>query len=147
MGDNLTRDQRSQTMAAIRSKNTRPEMVVRRIAHRLGYRFRLHRCGLPGTPDLVFVGLRKIVNVHGCYWHMHDCRHGRVTPQSNVNYWKTKRNGNVARDRQNLADLLGLGWDVLTIWECQTKDEEKLSNDLARFLGVRIIRPADKSRC
>jgi DNA mismatch endonuclease (patch repair protein) len=122
-------------MSAIRGKDTKPEMIVRRIAHRLGYRFRLHRRDLPGTPDLVFPKLRKIINVHGCYWHMHACRWGNVAPKTNAEFWKTKRTGNVERDRRNLRHLRRDGWSVLTIWECDARNMKHLTGRLAAFLG------------
>lgn len=123
-------------MAAIRSRNTKPEMIVRRLVHRLGFRFRLHRRDLPGRPDLVFPRLRKIVEVRGCYWHMHDCSFGRVTPRTNANFWHVKRSGNVRRDMRNLARLRALGWEVLVVWECQTRDLSALKGKLARFLAA-----------
>jgi DNA mismatch endonuclease (patch repair protein) len=130
-----TPEQRSRNMAAIRSKDTKPEMIVRRIAHRLGYRFRLHRRDLPGTPDLIFPRLRKIINIHGCYWHMHACRWGRVVPKTNASFWQIKRSGNVERDRRNLRQLRRQGWKVLTVWECETKNRERLIARVARFLA------------
>ena len=133
MPDVHTQEQRSRNMAAIHSKNTRPEMVVRAIAHRLGYRYRLHVRTLPGAPDLVFPRLRKIINVHGCYWHMHNCRAGNVTPKTNAEFWRKKREGNVQRDRRNLAALRRSGWTVLTIWECQTRDRAKLERLITKF--------------
>lgn len=135
MADVHTREQRSSNMAAIRGKDTKPEMIVRRIAHQLGYRFRLHRRDLPGTPDLVFPKLKKIINVHGCYWHMHTCRWGAVTPKTNAAFWHAKRTGNVERDRRTLHSLRAAGWRVLIVWECQTKDVETTHNRLAKFLG------------
>lgn len=124
-------------MSAIRGKDTKPEMIVRRIAHRLGFRFRLHRRHLPGVPDLVFPRLRRIINVHGCYWHMHTCRWGCVTPKTNAEFWQTKRKGNVERDKRNLRELARLGWKVLTVWECETRDTERLTARLQRFLSSR----------
>lgn len=132
-----TREQRSRNMSAIRSKDTKPEIIVRCIAHRLGFRFRLHRRDLPGVPDLVFPKLHRLINVHGCYWHMHDCRWGSVTPKTNAGFWQTKRTGNVARDKRNLAELQRSGWKVLTIWECETRDREKLAAKIALFLSGR----------
>lgn len=122
-------------MAAIRGKDTKPEMVVRRIAHRLGYRFRLHRRDLPGCPDLVFPRLRKIILVHGCYWHMHGCCLGRPTPKTNIQFWYTKRTTNVQRDKRNARHLRSNGWHVLTIWECQTKVPERLPGRIENFLA------------
>jgi DNA mismatch endonuclease (patch repair protein) len=136
MPDVHTPEQRSRNMAAIRSKNTRPEMFVRAIAHQLGYRYRLHVRSLPGAPDLVFPRLRKIINVHGCYWHMHKCRFGSVVPKTNADFWQTKRQGNVERDRRTLSALRRAGWRVLVVWECETKDSARLTKKLCRFLEV-----------
>ncbi len=135
MADVHSREQRSRNMAAIRSKDTKPEMIVRSITHRLGYRFRLHRRHLPGAPDLVFPKLRRIINVHGCYWHMHTCRWGRVTPKTNAQFWQAKRTGNVERDKRNLAQLRSDGWKVLTVWECETKEPDRVAAKVAKFLG------------
>jgi len=121
-------------MSAIRGKDTRPEMVVRGIVHGLGYRYRLHRRDLPGAPDLVFPKLHKIINVHGCFWHMHTCRYGSVTPKANRNFWKAKRTGNASRDRTTLRRLRADGWDVLTVWECETKNNPGLEDRLRKFL-------------
>lgn len=121
-------------MSAIKGKDTKPEMIVRRLAHGLGYRFRLHRRDLPGKPDLVFPKLRKAIFVHGCYWHMHDCRWGSVTPKTNAAFWQAKRLGNVERDARQLAALQALGWQVLTVWECETPDPATLSERLRAFL-------------
>jgi len=134
MADVHTREQRSRNMAAIRGKDTKPEMIVRRIAHQLGFRFRLHRRDLPGAPDLVFPRLRRIINVHGCYWHMHDCRWGCVTPKTNAEFWQTKRTGNVDRDKRNLAALRRDGWKVLTVWECEVKDADRIAVKITKFL-------------
>jgi DNA mismatch endonuclease (patch repair protein) len=135
MSDVLTPQQRSRNMAAIKGKNTKPELIVRRLAHRLGYRFRLHRRDLPGSPDLVFPRLRKVIFVHGCYWHMHNCRWGRVSPKTNTTFWQTKRVGNVARDRRNLSAVRYEGWNVLVLWECQTRDPRPLEAKIATFLS------------
>lgn len=136
VADVLTPEQRSRNMSAIRSKDTKPEMVVRRIAHRLGYRFRLHRRDLPGAPDLVFPRLKKIIFVHGCYWHIHDCPWGCVAPKTNARFWQAKRTGNVQRDQKSARKLKRLGWRVLTIWECETRDMPRLSGRLSRFLTI-----------
>jgi len=129
-----TPEQRSRNMSAIRGKDTKPEMVVRGIVHALGYRYRLHRRDLPGVPDLVFPRLQKIINVHGCFWHMHTCRYGSVVPKSNSAFWQTKRTGNVSRDRRTLRRLRASGWDVLTVWECETKKNSELAPRLRKFL-------------
>jgi DNA mismatch endonuclease, patch repair protein len=133
-----TREQRSRNMSAIRCKNTKPEIVVRNMVHRLGFRYRLHRRDLPGTPDLVFPRLRKIINVHGCFWHMHECRYGAVIPKSNAEFWQKKRNGNVIRDRDVSRRLTAAGWDVLTLWECETKIPNTLERKLRSFLQRRV---------
>ena len=126
-------------MRAIRSKNTVPELVVRRLAHRLGYRFRLHYPHLPGKPDLVFATRRKIIFVHGCFWHGHEspnCSSG-LKPKSNRGYWLPKLARNSERDAEHEAALAADGWDVLVIWECETKDDKVLAARLRQFLGHR----------
>lgn len=135
MTDVLTRQQRSFNMSRIRSRDTRPEMIVRSIVHRLGYRFSLHKKDLPGKPDLVLVRHLKIIDVHGCFFHMHDCRYGRVVPVQNADFWKAKRLGNAARDQRNLKALRRAGWKVMIVWECETKNLPKLSKRIERFLA------------
>lgn len=115
-------------MARIRKTNTKPEMVVHRLAHSLGFRYRLHRRDLPGTPDLVFPGLRKVIFVHGCFWHQHDCRLGARQPTANPNYWLPKLVRNVERDFQAGRQLVGAGWDVVVIWGCQTRAPDGLAD-------------------
>ncbi len=134
MTDVLTKEQRHKNMSAIRGAHTKPEMVVRSLAHWLGYRFRLHRKDLPGKPDLVFVARRKVVFVHGCFWHLHDCKYGSVTPATNPEFWQNKRTSNVERDARNLKALKKDGWRVLVVWECETRAQEKLQKRLSRFL-------------
>jgi DNA mismatch endonuclease (patch repair protein) len=134
MADVLTLEQRRRNMAAIKGKNTKPEMVVRQLVHSLGYRYRLHRKDLPGKPDLVFPSRRKVIEVYGCYWHMHDCPYGRVVPKTNVEFWQTKRLSNMARDKRNIEELAEQGWRVLVIWECEIKDREKLQERITQFL-------------
>ena len=135
MVDRLSPERRSALMSKVRSKNTLPELRVRRLAHALGYRFRLHKGDLPGCPDLVFPSRRKVIFVHGCFWHRHpDCPKA-TTPKSRGAYWKAKFQRNVERDRDVEAGLPLLGWEVLTIWECQTKDPTELQRMLAMFLG------------
>lgn len=133
-----TDSHRSATMRAIKSINTTPEMVVRRMAHRLGYRYRLHKKELPGKPDLVFVGLRRVVLVNGCFGHGHDCPRGSRVPKNNRDYWQRKISGNVARDRANLAVLEAAGWSVFLVWECETKVSERpdLERRLVAFLSA-----------
>lgn len=126
---------RSENMRAIRSKGMRPELAVRSLVHRLGYRFRLHRKDLPGKPDLVFASRRKVIFVHGCFWHSHQgCKAAHV-PKSNVNYWGPKLDRNQARDSKNIKALAAAGWKALVIWECDTANETTLSKRVKRFLG------------
>lgn len=121
-------------MRAIRSKGMKPELLVRRIAHRMGFRFRLHRKDLPGKPDLAFLGRRKAILVHGCFWHQHPgCRGGR-TPSSNRGYWEPKLRRNVERDQRNLQELERMGWRSLVVWECETKDEAAMETHIRGFL-------------
>jgi DNA mismatch endonuclease, patch repair protein len=134
MADVHSAKQRSRNMAAIKGKNTKPEMVVRRLLHRLGFRYVLHHRKLPGRPDLVFPRRRKIVFVNGCFWHMHECRYGRVVPATRTYFWQAKRTGNVARDEANLKALQDLGWEVLVAWECEVRDADALMKRLVPFL-------------
>jgi DNA mismatch endonuclease (patch repair protein) len=135
MADNLTVEQRSACMRAVRSKNTSPEMCVRQAVHSLGYRYVLHRKDLPGKPDLVFVSRRKVVFVHGCFWHLHRCRHGMNAPVNNMNYWSRKRERNRERDKEHLRTLRAAGWEVLVIWECWSRDMARLRARLTDFLS------------
>jgi DNA mismatch endonuclease (patch repair protein) len=121
-------------MAAVHSKDTQPEMAVRRIVHGLGYRYRLHVANLPGKPDLVFPGRRKVIFVHGCFWHRHrGCRYA-TSPKTRIDFWESKFAVNVARDRKVERELKKLGWSVLTIWQCRLKDYPKLVKRLDDFL-------------
>jgi DNA mismatch endonuclease (patch repair protein) len=133
--DTFTPRMRQEVMRRVRAKDTKPEMTVRRLAHRLGFRFRLHRRDLPGNPDLVFVSLGKIIFVHGCFWHGHACRSGRNRPSSNRAYWIPKLDRNVARDQKNRGRLRRLGWRVMVVWECQLANIERLEKRIERFLG------------
>lgn len=126
---------RSRNMAAIKGKDTKPEMAVRRLLHRLGYRYRLHRKDITGHPDIAFIGRRKLIFVHGCFWHQHPgCRLAHA-PKSRMDYWGPKLARNIARDAANLTALAQQGWDVLTIWECQVKDTAALQEGLTAFLS------------
>lgn len=136
MADNLTPEQRRRNMSGIRSRNTKPEILVRSLIHRLGYRFRLHYKKLPGKPDIVLPRHKKLVLVHGCFWHMHTCKRGNVFPKTNETYWTAKRKRNVERDRLNKSAYKVADWYVLTVWECETKDIAKLSIKLRRFLNA-----------
>jgi DNA mismatch endonuclease (patch repair protein) len=121
-------------MRAIRSKDMLPELMVRRAAHRLGYRFRLHRKDLPGNPDIVFATRHKVIFVHGCFWHSHNCKIAH-TPKSNQAYWIPKLERNRTRDGNNLEALKIAGWKVMIVWECETRDQQRLEKALIKFLG------------
>jgi DNA mismatch endonuclease (patch repair protein) len=124
-------------MRQIRSKGMKPEMLVRTVAHRLGYRYRLHRRDMPGKPDLVFGPRKKVIFVHGCFWHSHghpDCIDGRRQPKSNLEYWLPKLARNKERDATNEAALIKLGWTILTVWECETRNIDALRIRLQGFL-------------
>ena len=121
-----TPEQRSRTMRAVRSRDTGPEMVVRRFLHAAGLRFRLHDRRLPGVPDLVFPSRRVALFVHGCFWHQHPSCAAADRPRSHVDYWTRKLDGNMARDERHRANLKAAGWKVLVIWECETRDRSAL---------------------
>jgi DNA mismatch endonuclease (patch repair protein) len=127
---------RRRTMQAVKSKDTAPELLVRSLAHRMGYRFRLHSKDLPGKPDLVFPGRRKAVFVHGCFWHGHDCARGARVPKTNRDYWTKKIARNRERDRAACAALAHSGWAYLVIWECDLGNETRLKAQLRRFLNT-----------
>ena len=129
-----TPEQRSRIMRAVKSADTAPEMTVRRMAHRMGYRFRLHRRDLPGKPDLVFPKLRKVVFVHGCFWHGHHCARGARMPRANAEYWRAKIGRNSVRDAVNVAALKLAGWRSAVIWECELKNLARVKKRLAGFL-------------
>ncbi|MBV2147690.1 very short patch repair endonuclease [Sphingobium sp. AS12] len=125
---------RSRTMRAVRSKDTKPEMIVRKLIHGMGYRYRLHRKDLPGSPDLVFAARRRVVFVHGCFWHGHDCKRGARQPKANAEYWREKIERNRARDSRATGGLTANGWLVATIWECELGNREHLKDRLRSFL-------------
>jgi DNA mismatch endonuclease, patch repair protein len=129
---------RSFTMRAVKSRDTKPEMIVRRLLYSMGYRYRLHRKDLPGNPDIVFPGSRKIIQVHGCFWHGHACKRGNRSPKTNTEYWSRKIARNIERDASTEAALHDLGWDVLTVWECQTATVSHiaLADRLKAFLTI-----------
>ncbi|WP_273145516.1 very short patch repair endonuclease [Oceanicaulis alexandrii] len=132
--DVFTPEDRSRVMRAVKGKDTKPEMIVRRMAHALGYRYRLHRKDLPGKPDLVFVGRKKVIFVHGCFWHGHDCARGSRQPKTNAEYWRAKIARNISRDAANLQALDAQGWQALVLWECDLKDRDALAVRLRDFL-------------
>ena len=131
--DRLTPERRSWLMSRIGSKNTEPEVAFRSLIHRLGYRFRLHRRDLPGTPDLVLPGRRTVVFVHGCFWHGHACKREKM-PKSRMDYWGPKIEANRQRDRKKARALRALGWRVITVWECELRNPDKLSTRIVRLL-------------
>lgn len=137
MADTRTKEQRRRIMKSVRTRNTGPELVVRRLLHRLGFRFRLHRRDLPGSPDIVLARWKTAVFVHGCYWHGHDCAKGRL-PKSRLDYWGPKIEANRQRDRDVEQRLRELGWNVVTIWQCETKIERTIAERLKReIVGTR----------
>jgi DNA mismatch endonuclease (patch repair protein) len=134
--DKVSKEIRSRNMSRIRSKNTTPELIVRRLVHAAGFRFRLHVRGLSGRPDLVFPCLRKIIFVHGCFWHRHSCPNGKVVPVTRREFWSSKLEGNVSRDAAARRQLRREGWKVLVVWECETRvrNFQHLQSKLVRFL-------------
>jgi DNA mismatch endonuclease, patch repair protein len=132
--DHISKEQRSKNMRAIRSKNTKPELIVRKLIHGMGHRYRLHRADLPGQPDLVFSSRRKIIFVHGCFWHFHGCKRGKM-PKSRLEYWQPKLEGNRERDLKHIEDLYRLGWKSLVVWECETEDLDRLERIFHEYLS------------
>ena len=124
--DHISKQHRSWNMSKIRSKNTKPELQVRSLLHRMGYRFRLHRSDLPGKPDIVLPKYKAVLFVHGCFWHRHkNCKY-TTTPKSNIEFWNKKFSDTVARDNRNRVDLEEAGWKVIVVWQCQLEDESGL---------------------
>jgi len=134
VADHLSAERRSANMARIRGTNTRPELRIRKLLHALGYRYRCHLGNLPGKPDLVFTKRRKVVFVHGCFWHQHPGCKKATLPKSREAYWTGKLRGNIARDHRSCAELSELGWGVLTVWECELQRLD-LADRLQSFLG------------
>lgn len=133
--DPLSPSERSERMRRVRATDTEPEMIVRRLVHGMGYRYRLHRRDLPGKPDMVFPSKGKIIFVHGCFWHRHGhCKLTRL-PRSRVDFWRQKLEGNHARDIRIRRRLRGLGWDILVVWECQLRNIDALTARIREFLG------------
>jgi DNA mismatch endonuclease (patch repair protein) len=134
MPDVFNPEERSRIMAKVRGENTSPERLVRSLIHKMGYRFRLNVKDLPGKPDIVLKKHKKVIFVHGCFWHQHEgCPHA-ARPSSNTEYWNKKLDRNMLRDRENMHKLEYLGWNVLIVWECETRDREKLVDKLKGFL-------------
>ena len=125
---------RSALMARVKQKNSKPELIVRRLLYSNGFRYRLHRSDLPGTPDIVFISRKKAIFVHGCFWHRHEGCTGCTTPKTRVAFWLEKFRANIERDRRILAELSARGWSSLVIWECETTNPEHLEDRLVRFL-------------
>jgi DNA mismatch endonuclease, patch repair protein len=140
MADKISRDQRSRVMASIPSFNTTPEMLVRSLLHQMGFRFRVHRKDLPGRPDICLPKFRKVIFVHGCFWHGHTCVHGSRRPTNNREYWDAKLDRNICRDADAIRALRKQGWTTLIVWECQLKSP-KLRERLKRFLQDTRMHP------
>lgn len=145
MVDNRSPESRSALMSRIGGKDTAPEIQIRRLLHSLGYRFRLHRRDLPGSPDIVFPGRKKAIFVNGCFWHAHGCRIGKP-PKSRPEFWIPKLERNRQKDSRDRRNLRALGWDVLTVWQCQIRLEMRLEKRLRAFLGTSGKNPIDKPR-
>ncbi|HEX5127826.1 MAG TPA: very short patch repair endonuclease [Rhodocyclaceae bacterium] len=137
MVDTRTPEQRRRIMQSVKTKDTGPEQTVRQVLFAAGYRYRLHRRDLPGSPDIVFPGRKKAIFVHGCFWHCHVCAKGKA-PKSRMEYWGPKLNANRARDSRNRHDLQSLGWDTLVIWQCELADTDRLLDRLTRFVDSPI---------
>ena len=136
MADTLTPSARSERMGRVRGQDTKPEMVVRRLIHGMGYRYRLHAKDLPGRPDIVFRKRKKAIFIHGCFWHRHPdpaCKLARL-PKTRLDFWLPKLEGNRQRDIANVERLEAMGWQVLLVWECELRDREQLRNALRRFI-------------
>lgn len=133
MADHVTPERRSAIMSKVRTKNTKPELLVRKMLHRLGYRYRLHRRDLPGSPDLVFPSRKKAIFVHGCFWHGHGCQWGRL-PKSKLDYWGPKIEANRNRDARNLKALSDATWSSKVIWQCELRDPERALRQMIKFL-------------
>lgn len=135
MADVLSPEQRRRCMSNIRGKNTRPELVVRGLLSGLGHSYRTHASDLPGNPDIVFRARRKAILIHGCFWHRHMCSLGQPVPATRPAFWRNKLLGNKERDQKNVRALRRLGWSVLTVWECQTRNPARLAPRISRFLS------------
>ncbi len=122
-------------MRAVKSRDTSPELAVRALLRRFAPHYRLHRKDLPGNPDIAFIGLKRAIFVHGCFWHGHDCARGARSPKTNADYWQTKIARNRARDEANAEKLKSQGWRSLTVWECELKDKTGLEKQLREFLA------------
>lgn len=135
--DTLSQEERSKRMSLVRAKDTKPEKRVRKLVYSMGYRYRLHVRDLPGCPDMVFRKKRKVIFVHGCFWHQHNCSRGKRMPKSRIEFWQGKLQGNKNRDNKIIRQLKADGWSFLVVWECQTvpSNLDRLSSYIARFLN------------
>lgn len=128
-------ERRRHNMSQIRSRDTGPEMVLRRLLHAHGYRYRVNVRNLPGSPDLVFTGRHKVIFVNGCFWHSHNCKYGSVTPKTNAEFWASKRSATTDRDLRTTMKLESMGWQVMTVWECELREPEDVLGRVSDFLG------------
>jgi DNA mismatch endonuclease (patch repair protein) len=144
MTDIVSPEKRSAMMSSVGSKDTKPEMIVRRILHGMGYRFRVHSSTLPGTPDVVLPRHRKVVFVHGCFWHGHPGCKNAARPASNTEFWDSKLDRNISRDAAVKRELEEQGWDVFVVWECEARDKDALAASLRDFMEAKISEPANK---
>lgn len=149
--DNISKKQRSWNMSRIRSINTKPEIIVRSFLHRSGFRFRLHVKSLPGSPDIVLSRYRTAIFVHGCFWHRHSGCKFAYTPKSRIDFWNNKFMKNIERDKLKTIKLIELGWQVITVWECETKDVDNLTRSLQSLImkhgGYNGRNPATAKSC
>lgn len=136
MMDTLTRSERSNRMRGIKSRDTRPELRLRRLVWALGHRYRKNQRTVIGKPDVAFIGRKRAIFLHGCFWHRHDCPSGRRTPKSNVGFWSKKFNDNVRRDAYVMRELKTAGWEALVVWECELAHRQKIERRLRRFLDA-----------
>lgn len=143
--DNRTPAKRREIMATVRTKNTGPELIVRKLLSSRGFRYRLHRKDLPGCPDIVFPASKRVLLVHGCFWHGHRCAKGRL-PKARLSYWKPKIEKNVKRDEKNAMRLIELGWKVMTVWQCELKDMQAVAKKIELFLSQRTYGTVTRGR-
>jgi DNA mismatch endonuclease (patch repair protein) len=134
--DTLTPQQRSERMSRVRSRDTQPELRLRKLVWGLGYRYRTHRRDVPGKPDIVFAGQKRAIFLHGCFWHRHDCRSGQRSPKTRLAFWREKFQKNVARDAAVRSQLRAIGWRALIVWECQLTNEAVIARRVRRFLDA-----------
>jgi len=135
MADVFSREKRSDIMSRVKNRDTKPELIVRSTLHKMGYRFRLHRRDLPGNPDIVLPKHKKVIFVHGCFWHGHKGCPRSSRPSSNKKFWNEKIDKNIKRDKNVRKELKRSGWDIMVIWQCEIKDSEKLQRKLTKFLA------------